>query len=302
MAYIFTHGTCKRKDIYDTFVNALISAGWQNISSYPANDGDVLTSTGNTGDKSLVVQLFPYDAGYRGQSVANYNNSSYSIRTGNSDSENHVMSVRFPMKYTPGVSGAAGTILRPSQSIIRTPLINTGNLVDLNCNVDYDIYADKNRIMFSAKPPNILSTAASFIHLGLPDTQYVKGQDSRGMLYFSSSSYTTGQINYPYTSDYPDISMGSCGDWYQCAWNFIIPPRTPNVNGTIFMAEPYYQSADIGLIGKIDGAYFVTSSVPYSHGDIVTVGSSKFKVLNIANIMSSWGSSIPSGIVLIQIQ
>lgn len=285
MSYIFTPGRCTKGAMYDTIINLLLSAGWQNISSNIA-DGDVLKSTGITGDKSYYLQFFPYYAEGLGISAANYNNPAYNIRTTTSYND---MGVRLCMKYTPGTAGAAGTILRPSQTVITVPVVNCPPIVDPSCMLDYCYVVDKNKLIIEIKAPNTLSQQSLLLYFGAPDTLYVKGQDSRNVL-VAATSHGVGAHGVLWTSDYPDSSLGSKGSHYQCDILAMYVPKQPNVNGNFFLAEPYYSSAEVGMIGKLDGVYILPTNTQVNYGDIITVGTSKFKVITTVMQSRPYGS------------
>lgn len=55
--YIFTTGTCTRSALYQLIIDSLTNAGWTNIASLASSDFVVMKSTGNTGDKNLLLNL-----------------------------------------------------------------------------------------------------------------------------------------------------------------------------------------------------------------------------------------------------
>lgn len=295
MAYIFTQGQCRKKEIYDLLINSLLSAGWQNISSNVA-DGEVMYSTGMSGDSNLYIQLFPYDTVANGQSAANYNNTTLNVRTG----IGRTVTIRLPMGYTPGMSGSAGTLKRPAQSVFRWLIINSNADADPDLLLTYDLYVDKNKLIAAFKAPDWLSLACGFIYLGCPDTLYVKAKDSRCVLCASVPTYGPS-ANRPVFSDCPDKSLGSSGDIYAGTYQCILPTYAPNVNGSYFLCEPYLNSDSSALIGKMDGVYVLPNDTRAVHGDIITMGNSKFKILRVENWQSGWGTLLPTNWVAIQI-
>ena len=87
---ILTSGTCQKQDIYNVIKNSMIAAGWVNASSN-ASDFDVMTSPGEDGTRSLVIQMRPTDS-------ANAN----AVTT----TDLNKMSYRLIESYTPGTNGA----------------------------------------------------------------------------------------------------------------------------------------------------------------------------------------------------
>jgi len=98
--YIFQTGTVQKSGVYQFIIDKLKTAGWSDISSNPSTDYVVLKSTGNTGDKILLIQLRPGNAS---------SNANSTVTT-----QYCQMSYRLIDSYTPGAAGVAGTFGRSS--------------------------------------------------------------------------------------------------------------------------------------------------------------------------------------------
>jgi hypothetical protein len=279
MAAIFKHGASTKGQMLDVIVNEMILAGWTNLSSYKEMDGYVMHSNGTLGNNDLLIQLIPYPLLSYTQSVANYN--TYKLTT---SSAHNLFTVRFPMSYVPGDAGVGGTLGRTS-SHAPVAILNYPTAMAPSLYVEYDIYADKNKVIVVIKPLDSVSTSSQVIYIGAPETQFVASLGNRGLILASSAFYTNYTNNVVIAADYPDAKLGTSGANYNmCAVQCSVPiDRFPNVNDIFFMEELYYYSPMTGMIGKIDGLYMLGNTTNYKAGDIIKVGTSKFKMVYCYN-------------------
>ncbi|MDU2064720.1 MAG: hypothetical protein E6713_07730 [Sporomusaceae bacterium] len=272
MAQIFTKGQCAKKDLYDVFLTACLNAGWQNISSSPVIDGDVLTSAGVSGDKKLLLRLWPYASP---PSAAN--NTADSMRT---NAGQHRWSAQLQLSYTPGASGTAGTFLHPSRTYYNIGLfmpdgygVSPANL-PLDALIDYCIFADKNKIMFLTKPPDSYTTKWCFNVFGLPDIQYAKCENGRGMSWLSSYMPGLNAWNQCITAGPPDEGTGltDANNWWVDIQQIRAPyspnQTQPNLAKNFFLSENYLSSISYGMIGKFEG-FLAGNGNGISNGDTI---------------------------------
>lgn len=99
--YIFSKGTCKKKEIYSLIIDKLKEKSWTDISSKPETDYVVLHSKGVTGDRDLILNIRETDVS---------GNSPVTTTDGSS------MSYRLQTAYTPGGSGESGTFAKPARA------------------------------------------------------------------------------------------------------------------------------------------------------------------------------------------
>lgn len=287
MSIIFSSGTCKRGEFYDLLISEMIAKGWQDVSSYHEYDGNVMYSTGTLGNNSLYIQLLPYPLYTYPQSVANY--AAANIRT----TANNVFTVRYPMTYIPGAANVGGTLGRTG-SYNCISLINGSNSFSAENKLDYDLYVDKNKVIFVTKPSDFFSKYAQVAYFGQPDTQFTAYLGGRGCVTASSNYYGIG--NGLSLADYPDSKLGTNGALVTGYFAYSSRCPFPNVNEVFFLQEPYYYETHCGMIGKLDGLYFLGLNTQYKHGDIIKVGNNRFKLINgtFQSLISGYSSSFSS--------
>jgi hypothetical protein len=294
--YIFTPGTCLKKDFYGVLTNALIGAGWINVTSNYDTDGDVFVSNGNTGDKSLIINLS------KNQSSPTTDVTTTIFST---------MTCRFPTSYTPGAAGIAGTFVRPGTSLHLSlaPIHQSrGMILDTVCY--YKLYVDKNKVMFSIEYPPAASDTTGvnwighpiFNFVGLPDTLYTSEPGNRGMVLCSTFANTTagtqgGGVNALIVANNP-TGIGDSTDVYSMPLIYTKIPTNPNNSGVYSLTELEYGSSVEGLRGKLDGVYMLpTSNV--RNGMQFTVGSHTYYVINANG--AGYSAGIPTRVVAIRI-
>jgi hypothetical protein len=273
--YVFTPGTCAKKDFYGVITAALLAAGWTNVSSLASTDYEVYTSIGNTGDKELVLNL-------RKGSVATPAND---VTTGNWCQ----FSYRLPTSYTPGASGVAGTFVRPDvwRDIYIAPVAAAGTL-PMDTVYDYKIYADANKVIFSIQFPGGTGYSPILVYMGLPDSLYCTENGNRGMLVGTTVNCSTAAGNFM-IADTPS-GMGSASTCYIIPNICTLAPKNPNNAGKYVVSDIYYGSATEGTRGKLDGVVALPL-VNVITGDIITIGTCQYYVLNCH---SYGGNSFPS--------
>ena len=296
MDYIFKAGSCTKGELYDTIINALINAGWKNISSNPEIDGDVMFSTGINGDKKLCFQFNYYDNVSYPMGSASV--TAYSTKT----TMYQNFAIRFPGSYTPGAVGAAGTVERPKRAwkIFYPINYNAGVGLPPSAVVNYYLYVDKNKLIMATKMADTYSTKWNLFYIGVPDTSYAIGEDSRELLYSSNS--LAGLANGAWMSNYPDKALGDVGDTYY-ATNFlsIAAPRSPNLNAKYFLSDIYVKTDAYGMIAKMDGVYSLNATNIMS-GDIVTVGTAQYLIFDLSLQIAGTSCGWPTYAMAIRIQ
>jgi hypothetical protein len=264
--YVFTPGACQKKDFYGVITAALLAAGWTNVSSLASSDYEVYTSTGNTGDKNLVLNLRKGSASYPAYDVttAAYCQFSY----------------RFPTSYTPGSAGVAGTFIRPDvwRDIYIAPIGANGTL-PMDTTYNYKIYADKNKVIFTIEFPSGTNMAPMLHYVGLPDSLYCTETGSRGMIQAATNNGQLGN-NVVLISDTPS-GMGSNAACYSIPIICTLAPKNPNNGGKYVVSDIYYGSATEGTRGKLDGVVALPTGSVLT-GDIITIGTYQYYVISSA--------------------
>jgi hypothetical protein len=281
--YIFTPGTCLKKDFYNVLKTALTNAGWINVTSNYTTDGDVFISKGNSEDKTLVINLKP----------TQYN---VSIVDHTYDVDTTVFcwaSIRFPKAYTPGTPGSPGTFVRPDTWVTLTIAPynwNTGLAMDTT--YYYKMYVDKSKIIYSIEYPSGLSIAPILMYIGLPDNTYSPEKGNRGMVFVT----TTISPGNPMVADKPD-DMGISASSYLVNNICTLATRNPNNAGKYAVSEMYYGSTTEGVRGKLDGVLALPNN-NVNTGNLIRIGTNTYYAL----VCSTYGgNAFPSNVLAIRI-
>lgn len=264
--YVFTQGTCAKKDFYGVITAALLGAGWTNVASLASTDYEVYTSNGNTGDKALVLNL------RKGSTATPANDISTTAYC--------QFSYRFPTSYTPGAVGVAGTFVRPDvwRDIYIAPVAAAGTLA-MDTIYTYKIYADKSKVIFTIEFPGGTNYSPMVHYLGLPDSLYCNETGNRGMLQACTNNGQAIASNFV-MADTPN-GMGSVASCYSIPSICTLAPKNPNNAGKYVVSDIYYGNATEGTRGKLDGVV----ALPVANvltGDIITIGTYQYYVLNSA--------------------
>ena len=91
--YIFSSGSCLKKNLYDTILGLFTNNGWTNISTNERLDSVVLSSPGTEGNRNLILQVRP-----------NNGDSTTDVRT----TDGHIMGLRMIKEYVPATNITAG--------------------------------------------------------------------------------------------------------------------------------------------------------------------------------------------------
>jgi hypothetical protein len=259
MGYKMTSGTCLVSNLYETFTELMIAAGWQNISSKPATDYDVWYSPGEQGDKRLIIQTRKESNGNLGH--------------------------RFIADYTPGAAGTAGIIQRTTAAWRSVSFFSHHNVTSFpqSNQVNYKYHANKDRIIFYCEANHSTGTMYNgIIYLGLSDVRYRSESGSRG-LYLLNSNYGSNS----FVSDYIDGVTAST-DALTTRMFFINPYglsstfefiKSPDESGNYILLS-YYVGDNITLRGKLSGIYLVHAKNAV-HGDVIKVGTRSFQLIRL---------------------
>lgn len=280
---IFKLGTCLKKDFYQVLTNALVTAGWVNVSSLPSTDGDVFISSGNAGDKSLILNIRKLDAA-----------SNWAI-----DSTIYCqLSFRFVTSYTPGAAGVAGTFVRPNswRNIYLYPSAN-GCTMPLDLLLTYRMCVDKNKFAFSLEYPPALNVGPIFVYLGVPDSTYCTESENRGMIFCQSGNYESAAANTVFSCDTP-FGMASLPAPEALTMTCTLAPKNPNNSNKFLVSDIYYGNVAQGIRGKLDGVVMLPNQ-NVMNGDNIVIGSTTYYILVCQPYTTSSFASLALGIRII---
>ena len=279
--YIFTSGTCLKSEIYQLIIDKLVAAGWTNVSSLASSDFVVLSSTGNTGDKTLLLNLRDTNASAANSVVS---------------TDYCVMSYRLEDTYTPGASGVAGTFGRSSlawTNLYLVPVSALTTTLGADTTVTYHVYADASKIILALEFPSATGYGPVLVYMGEPDSIFTSDSASRGVLVAASCQATTaGSAMICNTSD----TVAAVTAPYAIALSSLLPSGDPNVANKRMVSSIYYGSASESFRGKLDGLKCMYN-VKVNTGDTVTIGTETYYALVCA---SSGNNSFPSLALLVR--
>jgi hypothetical protein len=266
--YIFSTEQVAKKDFYNWFLNKMIEAGWRNISSKPDTDGDVLQSTGEDGNRNLILNVRPGNTnGYTGIGSNPITTTDY-----------NVMSYRLLNDYTPGAAGTSGTSSRPLASRAWEPfyVVPTSAQVpkDTMLTVRYNV--NKNRMIMLIETPSAVGVAPILYYIGLPDETYCSEPNSRGLL-VAATAYNkySGSVHISDTvGELASIgaTAGISNNTYQT-----LAPKNPNASGKYVISDIFYGDSTIGFRGKLTGV-FALPNQNVLNGDIIKIDTKQYYV------------------------
>lgn len=282
--YIFTSGTCNKNQIYQLIIEQLVGAGWTDVSSNPATDFVVLKSPGNTGDKSLILNIRPTNA-----AAAN------SVVT----TDYCVMSYRLEDTYTPGTAGVAGTFGRSAlawTALYLVPVTAITVTLGADTQVNYKVYADASKLILVLEYPNSTGYGPIVIYLGRPDSIYVSEAASRGVVAAISTTSPGGAsaLQICNTSD----GVASVVTPYALTTYALLPPGDPNNSNKRMISPIYYGSATEGFRGQLDGLKCIFYANILT-GDTITDENGNIYYVVVAAVQGT--TSFPSRALLVRI-
>lgn len=266
--YIFETGTCLKSAVYQLIIDKLKAAGWVDSSSLASSDYVVLTSTGNTGDKSLVLNIRDTNSSAANSVVS---------------TDYCVMSYRLQDTYTAGTSGVSGTFGRSSltwTNLYLVPVSATTTTLAAATPITYHVYADANKIILLLEYPSATGYSPTLIYMGQPDTVYVTESANRGCLVGVTNNGTTAaSVMICNTSD----DQASVTAPYAIATSALLPSYNPNGAGKFAISEIYYGSTTESIRGKLDGVLCAYNSKLLT-GDTMTIGTYTYYVAVCASV------------------
>lgn len=281
--FIFTTEKVTKQNWFARIKQIMINAGWQNISSKPSVDYNVMFSTGESGDKSMVFQMKEFD----GSSSAN----------GVSNSTSRGVDLRLPKSYIPGVAGAAGTFERPSESwSLWLMAKNVGIEVRTELTIHY--HCNKNRlVLFTEYPSVVLDSKASFFFVGVSDRSGKAESNSSGPVIVATNFYS---INGALATD---NLAGTKTTAFVNPFLSNLSPNGANAAGKLFMTEVAYGHTEDGVRGYIDGVYMLekANTTVISGDKLVDDQGREYRVIEVDTTLTSYNTSFKSPLLAFRV-
>lgn len=257
---------------YGRIKEIMIDAGWENVSSNPRTDFDVMHSVSDKG-VPMYIQLREYMT-YASSSI------------GNSDQRDFCL--RFIQSYTPGASGVAGTFARPDESWHRMYFIPHPTPIHSEFYIHY--HCNKNRLVLINEFPDGMKTIGDFtcdatmFMLGVSDES--EGENERSAPVFAASHSNVSLAGTLMVTGHPALAKGS----HQVPIIYELPPLNPNSAGLNFMSEIAYGGPDDGVRGIIDGIYALPTGPNNgleNGDDIIADDGRRFRIIKVHGSVAS---------------
>lgn len=267
---IFKKETVTKATWYTRLKEIMIEAGWQNISSKPSVDYDVMYSAGESGDVPMYIQLIDH--------LGDLATMSTSIQ--------RVLNTRLPGVYTPGKPGDPGTFTRSTAAEPWRHILVLVGKQDPNSIFNIYYHCNKNRvIVINEFPPGeeyyeIGPSYGTIINIGISDRNIGENKLSAPIIAATQVNGITGVR----TSGHPSFEYGA-----STTVNMLIdlPPSNPNPANKFFMSEIAYGGSAAGVDsvrGYIDGIYAIKDgpNVPLELGDeVIDQNNIKYRIIKV---------------------
>ncbi|MCY7542543.1 hypothetical protein P9173_09090 [Bacillus safensis] len=279
---IFNKITVLKKDLYSKLKQIMLESGWQNISSRPSTDYDVMFSNGEDGKKEIYFQMRDIASTIAGSSSIFSNSSS------------RFFSIRLSGKYLPGSSGVSGTFSKNSDTW-KAVVITYQSEVFPNQPIEIYYSCNKDRLIFLTDYSLSLALPSTLNYIGVPVT--FADEHEWSSCVFASSSIGSGRrlyvtdIKNDYTATVPITCLTYLG-----------LGSKNKIGENIIMSNVIYGSTSEGLKGAIPEVFSFGSTDGLIHGDLVRDGDKVYKVFETTPGASTVYSSFISKFIAIRIQ
>lgn len=260
---IFKKEVVAKKNWYTRIKEIMIEAGWENISSRPSTDFDVLYSKGESGKTDMFIQLKEFD---------------YTSTLSISSSTERTLYFRLPFSYTPGPPGQSGTFKRSTGQESWRPILVAFDLLDKETFFTIYFHCNKNRLILLNDFSRGL-TKGTIQMIGISDRSLAEVEYS-GPIVAATQLY--------------DIPSGVCASSrpgfirsssYSLKVMMDIPPSFINLG---FMSEIAYGDANEGIRGYIDGVYALHPDTRVISGDFVEYNGDLYRVIEVDGPFSTF--------------
>ncbi|MGX9721730.1 hypothetical protein [Bacillus pumilus] len=279
---IFNKITVLKKDLYSKLKQIMLESGWQNISSRPSTDFDVMFSNGEDGKKEIYFQM---------RDVAtNAANSSTTF----SNSNSRYFSMRLSGKYMPGSSGVSGTFEK-SNDTWKLVLITYQSDISPNQPIELYYSCNKDRLIFLTDYALSLALPATLNYIGVPIT--FADEHEWSSCVFASSSIGSGRRLYvtDIKNDYSVTTPITC-------LTYLGLSSKNKIGDNILMSNVIYGSASEGLKGTIPEVFSFGSTDGLINGDLIKDEEKVYRVFETTPGTSTVYSSFVSKFIAIRIQ
>lgn len=286
---IFSSEQVTYGDLYAWFKVKLVAAGWENITSNYATDGDVWHSTGESGTRN------------------------YYFSTVNFNSFGGMVTKQF-LGYIPGTAGSAGTFIGNPNGAVDTIFSGlavpcgsaNGNALPTSDTPIYLTYSiNKERAIIALSLPEGLftqgtgSTAypygkSNLWYIGAPELYSTSGEDdsqsARGLIIYGGKYYTIGgDYYYPWLQIYrsapPETTVGSYNENPIYSLDTVPMFKIRNSTGINMLCDLIAAGPYEGVFLKLNDLFLIPQpalkgfNTGLHDGDLLTDGEYTYKII-----------------------
>ncbi|MGG5178928.1 hypothetical protein ACQYAC_06210 [Bacillus sp. MM09(2025)] len=279
---IFNKITVLKKDLYSKLKQIMLESGWQNISSRPSTDYDVMFSNGENGKKEIYFQIRDIASTTAGSSTTFSNTNS------------RFFSMRLSGRYLPGSSGVAGIFSKNSDTWKAVAITYQSEILP-NQPIELYYSCNKDRLIFLTDYSLSLTLPSTLNYIGVPVT--FADEHEWSSCVFASSSIGGGRRLYvtDIKNDYSVIPPISCLTYLGLGGK--------NKTGeNILMSNVIYGSTSEGLKGTIPEVFSFGSTDGLVNGDLIKDEEKVYRAFETTPGTSTVYSSFISKFIAIRIK
>lgn len=308
---ILTTEKVKLSDIYSKIILLLTEAGWEDVSSNSATDGNIMYSKGESGDMDLFLG-FSKDAG------GTVDNPFGSLTAAD------CIYIKLIYDYLPGARGKSGTYDSRRNETWKKLIkpFNDRGIVSLDDEIYMHYNVNKNRILCYFEPLEkykLDETATKnpthvqllninspyFFTFGYQDGSLIKGTKSSGVIFAHTNQYNTAYDDVNCALACSHISTVSPDAIYVQSYSFNAS-KEGTLDRKVPMLPIWLGTATEGLLCSVDGIKVINYYADYNgfdrglerfiaDGDIVKLGNKSYKACTIYKAYSSAHGDISVG-------
>jgi hypothetical protein len=298
---IFTKGTCKKGDLFLTFIDIMINAGWQRLNP-SSNTSYLMYSDGTDGQSKMYIEIWPYD----GSNVIG--NAVYDIRNGSGQYSDPIarlvkdydsstgtwnyQSNYFSMPFFPGrrISAASGY----------------GRQWRNDFDIDYYYYATKDVVCFVVVPFKYTGIGNQAFLLGKPSQSFMEEKTAKeysGFIYATSGPTYDEANKKVLIFERPKSYIDNLSAYDEYVYS-VVPPRSPDMDGAFGLTDMFFGRTDEGMRGRLSYFYFLNKG-NLLDGDIIVVNNGsqveKYRYTELGDPYN-YATSFPTYAIAIRIE
>ncbi|MGK8833268.1 hypothetical protein ACRS8Y_25865 [Bacillus paranthracis] len=267
---IFTKGTCKRFELFDTFVQVVLNGGWKLRDGVSLTDNTIdLYTDGFNGDKHLAIQVNCLDSNYSGHNIRTTQYANGSIRLGTLKNDKKEFFTN---------DGFASLSFFPGRNYSTENNSSYSTTIERLYDIEYYYYVDQEVIVFVVVPFRYTNLGNTVMYIGFPEQSFVEESKRNelkpysGAIYANSgySGQSIGKYGCRVVDNPKNLLELSNGTTKAQSVQSIISPLSPNIDNKFVLSELFYGGSDTGTRGRFGRIYFLQPGGMID-GDIIEI-------------------------------